>query len=75
MMQSLIQNPPKSATMAPVLTAAPTDGAPLVALRRLDRRFGAAIHALKAIDPTFEQGGIQAIVGKNPTASRRSANS
>ena len=51
--------------MISIETAAPTDGAtPLVALRKLDKRFGAT-HALKAVDLTFEEGEIHAIVGEN----------
>ena len=45
-------------------TTARTDGEPLLALRKLDKRFGAT-HALKAVDLTFEQGEIHAIVGEN----------
>ena len=39
-------------------------GAPLLVLRKLDKRFGAT-HALKAVDLTFEEGEIHAIVGEN----------
>ena len=45
-------------------TAARTDGASLIALRKLDKRFGAT-QALKAVDLTFEEGEIHAIVGEN----------
>ena len=45
-------------------TAARTHGETLLALRKLDKRFGAT-HALKAVDLTFEQGEIHAIVGEN----------
>jgi ribose transport system ATP-binding protein len=38
--------------------------APLLALKGLDKRFGAT-HALKAVDLTFEAGEIHAIVGEN----------
>ena len=38
--------------------------APLLSLRKLDKRFGAT-HALKAVDLSFEQGEIHAIVGEN----------
>ncbi|MGO4869857.1 MAG: sugar ABC transporter ATP-binding protein [Roseiarcus sp.] len=38
--------------------------APLLALHKLDKRFGGT-HALKAVDLTFEQGEIHAIVGEN----------
>ncbi len=34
--------------MASVVTAAPTDGAPLLALHKLDKHFGAT-HALKVV--------------------------
>ena len=37
---------------------------PLLALRRLDKRFGAT-HALKAVDLVFDRGEIHAIVGEN----------
>ena len=50
--------------MTSIETAAQTDDAPLVALRKLDKRFGAT-HALKAVDLTFEEGEIHAIVGEN----------
>ena len=50
--------------MTSIETAARTDGAPLVALRKLDKRFGAT-HALKAVDLAFEEGEIHAIVGEN----------
>ena len=39
-------------------------GAPLLVLKKLDKRFGAT-HALKAVDLTFEAGEIHAIVGEN----------
>src|ERR1700731_1968626 len=39
-------------------------GAPLLVLKKLDKRFGAT-HALKAVDLTFEAGEIHAIVGGN----------
>jgi ribose transport system ATP-binding protein len=39
-------------------------GAPLLVLKKLDKRFGAT-HALKAVDLTFEEGEIHAIVGEN----------
>src|ERR1700688_1988684 len=41
-----------------------TGGAPLLVLKKLDKRFGAT-HALKAVDLTFEAGEIHAIVGEN----------
>src|SRR3979409_2594381 len=37
---------------------------PLLVLRKLDKRFDGT-HALKAVDLTFEQGEIHAIVGEN----------
>ncbi|MBV1703317.1 MAG: sugar ABC transporter ATP-binding protein [Hyphomicrobiales bacterium] len=37
---------------------------PLLALERLDKRFGAT-HALKAVDLAFEEGEVHAIVGEN----------
>jgi ribose transport system ATP-binding protein len=39
-------------------------GAPLLVLKKLDKRFGAT-HALKAVDLSFEAGEIHAIVGEN----------
>src|SRR6201989_592536 len=39
-------------------------GAPLLVLKKLDKRFGAT-HALKAVDLIFEAGEIHAIVGEN----------
>ena len=45
-----------------VPTAAAT--APILVLDKLDKRFGAT-HALKAVDLTFEEGEIHAIVGEN----------
>src|SRR3981081_3977985 len=38
--------------------------APLLELKKLDKRFGAT-HALKAVDLIFEAGEIHAIVGEN----------
>ena len=46
-----------------VASAAPTP-VPILSLRKLDKRFGAT-HALKAVDLTFEEGEIHAIVGEN----------
>ena len=45
-------------------TGAVDTAAPLLALKRLDKRFGAT-HALKAVDLFFEAGEIHAIVGEN----------
>ena len=50
--------------MASVESAVPTAGAPILVLEKLDKRFGAT-HALKAVDLTFEEGEIHAIVGEN----------
>jgi len=50
--------------MAPVESAVPAADAPILVLEKLDKRFGAT-HALKAVDLTFEQGEIHAIVGEN----------
>jgi ribose transport system ATP-binding protein len=50
--------------MASVESAAPNAGAPIMVLEKLDKRFGAT-HALKAVDLTFEEGEIHAIVGEN----------
>src|SRR3984957_17771572 len=44
--------------------AAYSGGAPLLVLKKLDKRFGAT-HALKAVDLVFEAGEIHAIVGEN----------
>jgi hypothetical protein len=40
-----------------------TTGAPLLSLQKLDKRFGAT-HALKAVDLSFDEGEIHAIVGE-----------
>src|SRR5258707_7792650 len=45
-------------------TGAVATGAPLLVLKKLDKRFGAT-HALKAVDLVFEAGEIHAIVGEN----------
>ena len=45
-------------------TGAVAVGAPLLVLKKLDKRFGAT-HALKAVDLAFEAGEIHAIVGEN----------
>src|ERR1700732_5171066 len=45
-------------------TGAAATGAPLLVLKKLDKRFGAT-HALKAVDLVFEAGEIHAIVGEN----------
>jgi ribose transport system ATP-binding protein len=45
-------------------TGAVTTAAPLLVLKKLDKRFGGT-HALKAVDLTFEPGEIHAIVGEN----------
>src|ERR1039458_1034180 len=39
-------------------------GAPLLVLKKLDKSFGAT-HALRAVDLTFEEGEIHAIVREN----------
>jgi ABC-type sugar transport system ATPase subunit len=39
-------------------------GAPLLVLKKLDKRFGAT-HALKAVDLEFEAGEVHALVGEN----------
>ena len=54
----------KQRKMASSEIPAPTHGAPLLILHKLDKRFGAN-RALKAVDLTFEQGEIHAIVGEN----------
>src|SRR6202048_629624 len=45
-------------------TGAVAVGAPLLVLKRLDKRF-AATHALKSVDLIFEKGETHAIVGEN----------
>jgi ribose transport system ATP-binding protein len=50
--------------MASVESAVPNARAPILALEKLDKRFGAT-HALKTVDLTFEEGEIHAIVGEN----------
>jgi ribose transport system ATP-binding protein len=45
-------------------TTGAAEAAPLLALKGLDKRFGAT-HALKAVDLVFEAGEIHAIVGEN----------
>jgi ribose transport system ATP-binding protein len=45
-------------------TGAATPAAPLLVLKKLDKRFGGT-HALKAVDLAFEPGEIHAIVGEN----------
>ena len=45
-------------------TGAAEIAAPLLVLRKLDKRFGGT-HALKAVDLAFETGEIHAIVGEN----------
>ena len=59
-----LTNISKKRKMASSEIPAPTHGAPLLKLHKLDKRFGAT-HALKAVDLTFEQGEIHAIVGEN----------
>ena len=49
---------------APETTPKPDARAPILVLEKLDKRFGAT-HALKAVDLTFEEGEIHAIVGEN----------
>ena len=50
--------------MTLVDAAARTEGETLLALRKLDKRFGAT-HALRRVDLAFEEGEIHAIVGEN----------
>jgi len=45
-------------------TGAVTTAAPLLILKKLDKRFGGT-HALKAVDLAFEAGEIHAVVGEN----------
>jgi ribose transport system ATP-binding protein len=46
------------------ISGAADSAAPLLALKGLDKRFGAT-HALKSVDLIFEKGEIHAIVGEN----------
>ena len=50
--------------MAAVESIVRAAGAPILVLEKLDKRFGAT-HALRAVDLTFEEGEIHAIVGEN----------
>ena len=50
--------------MAAVESVVRAAGAPILVLEKLDKRFGAT-HALRAVDLTFEEGEIHAIVGEN----------
>jgi ribose transport system ATP-binding protein len=54
----------RSVDGAQALTGAALAAAPLLSLRKLDKRFGAT-HALKSVDLDFEAGEIHAIVGEN----------
>jgi ribose transport system ATP-binding protein len=45
-------------------SSASTERAPILALQKLDKRFGAT-HALRQVDLAFEAGEIHAIVGEN----------
>jgi ribose transport system ATP-binding protein len=56
--------PHRSADGAPVESGTAPTAAPLLALRKLDKKFGAT-HALKSVDLYFEAGEIHAIVGEN----------
>ena len=59
------QTSPGSWSMAsPESIGGAPSASPLLALKKLDKRFGAT-HALKAVDLEFEQGEIHAIVGEN----------
>jgi ribose transport system ATP-binding protein len=57
-------NTHRSADGASSDTGAALAAAPLLSLRKLDKRFGAT-HALKSVDLDFEAGEIHAIVGEN----------
>jgi ribose transport system ATP-binding protein len=46
------------------LASSAASGAPLLVLKKLDKRFDAT-HALRAVDLSFERGEIHAIVGEN----------
>jgi ribose transport system ATP-binding protein len=52
--------------MASVVTAAPTDGAPLLALHKLDKRFGAT-HALKVVIGKWLNHGAKLFIFDEPT--------
>ena len=52
--------------MASVVTAAPTDGAPLLALHKLGKRFGAT-HALKVVIGKWLNHGAKLFIFDEPT--------
>jgi hypothetical protein len=58
----------KSATVASVVAAAPTDGAPLLALHKLDKRFGAT-HALKVVIGKGLNYGVKLFIFDEPTVA------
>ena len=58
------QGSPATALSTNANSGGTAGAAPLLALKKLDKRFGAT-HALKAVDLEFEQGEIHAIVGEN----------
>jgi ribose transport system ATP-binding protein len=58
------QTSPDSSTAVGANVSGAANAAPPLALKKLDKRFGAT-HALKAVDLEFEQGEIHAIVGEN----------
>ena len=47
--------------MASFESVVPGAGAPILVLKKLDKRFGAT-HALKAVDLTFEEGEILSLI-------------
>ena len=54
--------------MASVVTAAPTDGAPLLALHKLDKHFGAT-HALKVVIGKWLNYGAKLFIFDEPTVA------
>ena len=54
--------------MASVVAAAPTDGAPLLALHKLDKRFGAT-HALKVVISKGLNYGVKIFIFDEPTVA------
>ena len=54
--------------MASVVTAAPTDGAPLLALHKLDKHFGAT-HALKVVIGKGLNYGVKLFIFDEPTVA------
>jgi len=58
--------------MASVVTAAPTDGAPLLALHKMGKRFGAT-HALKVVIGKWLNHGAKLFIFDEPNLRRADA--